>query len=123
MSRLKSAARWPFAVTRQHLGNIWAVLQTVSLGDLLPPWLRENIRDTWKWLKQQVPNVVGYRATPYEQMVASVALALVMVLASLGILTWLALVMIVPFLVGAARLNPVVDRAWPLADTNGGEPV
>jgi len=70
-----------------------------------------------------VPRALGYRATPYEQMTASVVLAVMLVIVSIGFLTWVAPIFIFPFLFGAARLIPPVDRAWPLTASRGDRPV
>lgn len=120
---LRSAVRWPFAVTRQWFANIGAVLRKASPEDVIPPWLWEQFWGTVTWLGAQFPAAAGYKATPYDQMVGSVALAVFMIVVSIGVLTPLSAVMVIPFFIGAARLHPVVDRVWPLASTNGGNPV
>jgi flagellar biosynthesis protein FlhB len=52
-------------------------------------------------------------------MTASIVLAVAMILVSIGTLTWFAPIMIFPFILGAARLHPTIDRLWPLADEKG----
>jgi len=70
-------------------------------------------------MRMQFPRAAGYNSTPYEQMTASIVLAVAMVLVSIGTLTWVAPIMIFPFFVGFARLHPWVDRAWPISNTTG----
>ena len=122
-ARLWAAFLWPYRTVRATLGNLREVLGAATPEDLIPPWIYAYITSTFAWFRMQVPRVAGYRATPYEQMTASVVIGVAMVVVSVGLLTWLAPIMIIPFGIGAARLIPVVDRAWPLANTRGDSPV
>jgi len=87
------------------------VLAQATPEDLIPPWIW-GATDEYVGVGQiQFPRALGYRATPYEQMTASVVLAVMLVIVSIGFLTWVAPIFIFPFLFGAARLIPPVDRA------------
>jgi len=110
---------YPFRVARETLSNLTDVLAQATPEDLIPPWIWEQLTSTWAWVKIQFPRALGYRATPYEQMTASVVLAVMLVIVSIGFLTWVAPIFIFPFLFGAARLIPPVDRAWPLTASLG----
>jgi len=114
---------YPFRVARETLSNLTDVLAQATPEDLIPPWIWEQLTSTWAWVKIQFPRALGYRATPYEQMTASVVLAVMLVIVSIGFLTWVAPIFIFPFLFGAARLIPPVDRAWPLTASRGDRPV
>lgn len=114
---------WPIRVTVETLSNLRAVLTRATPEDLIPPWIWEQLTSTWAWLKIQFPRVVGYKATPYEQMTASIVIAVMLVIVSIGFLTWVAPIFLLPFLFGAARLIPPVDRAWPLTNSRGDRPV
>jgi hypothetical protein len=114
----KAVVAWPFRVTKQWLSNVRAAVSEASPDDFVPPWVWETV----EWLKMQLPRAAG-TGTPYEQMSASVVLAIAMIVVSIGALTPLSAIMVIPLLIGAARLHPVVDRAWPLSTTEGKQPV
>jgi len=114
---------YPFRVVRETLANVWQVVGRATPEDLIPPWIWERVTGTIAWVVEQLPRTAGYRATPYEQMTASVVVAVMLVIVSIGFLTWVAPVFIIPFLIGAARLIPPVDRAWPLTNSRGDRPV
>jgi len=115
---------YPFRVARETFSNLTDVLAQATPEDLIPPWIWGQLTSTWAWVKIQFPRALGYRATtPYEQMTASVVLAVMLVIVSIGFLTWVAPIFIFPFLFGAARLIPPVDRAWPLTASRGDRPV
>lgn len=119
MGRIRSGLQYLYTTTRQWLSNIWDVLTAATPEDVIPPWIWEWFWSTWNWMRMQFPRAAGYNATPYEQMTASIVLAVAMILVSIGTLTWVAPIMIFPFLIGLARLHPWVDRAWVLSDTTG----
>jgi len=118
------ARRLPFRVARETLSNLTDVLaQATPPEDLIRRGSGEQLTSTWAWVKIQFP-VLGYRATPYEQMTASVVLSRSCWSSSRSaFLTWVAPIFIFPFLFGAARLIPPVDRAWPLTASRGDRPV
>jgi hypothetical protein len=119
MGRLTNTVTYPFRSTWQFLGNIREVLGVATPEDIIPPWIWEWFWSTYNWMAMQFPRAAGWNSTPYEQMTASVVLAVAMVVVSIGTLTWVAPIMIFPFMAGAARLHPTVDRLWPLADERG----
>jgi flagellar biosynthesis protein FlhB len=119
VGRLRNGLAYLSTSTRQWLSNIWAVLAAASPEDVIPPWLWTRFWNTFNWIKLQFPRAAGWRSTPYEQMTASIVLAVAMILVSIGTLTWFAPIMIFPFILGAARLHPTIDRLWPLADEKG----
>ena len=116
---LRKIIQWPIDATKQFFSNIWEVLLVASPEHVIPPWVWEQFWGTYNWLRMQFPRAAGYQSTPYEQMAASVVLAIAMVFVSIGTLTWVAPIMIFPFNIGFARLHPWVDNAWPLSDTTG----
>jgi len=87
---------YPFRVARETLSNLTDVLAQATPEDLIPPWIWEQLTSTWAWVKIQFPRALGYRATPYEQMTASVVLAVMLVIVSIGFLTWVAPIFIFP---------------------------
>lgn len=109
MSRLTRALRWPFSQAAGFVRNARSAIRRTGPDDVLPPW----IVSTLAWMRQQIPRTLGY-GSAYEQMTGSIVLAIAMIVASFGILTWLAAFMLIPFFVGVARLLPVVDDNWPL---------
>ena len=119
MGRLRDGLAYLYTSTTQWLGNIWTVATAATPEDVIPPWIWDWFWSTFNWIRMQFPRAAGYNATPYEQMAASVVLAVAMVLVSIGTLTWVAPIMIFPFIVGATRLHPTVDRLWPLAEARG----
>ena len=123
LATLWAAFVWPFRTLRATLGNLREVLGAATPEDLIPPWIYAYVTSTLAWFRMQIPRVAGYRSTPYEQMTASVVIAVAMVVVSVGVLTWLAPIMLIPFGIGVARLVPAVDRVWPLANTRGESPV
>ena len=123
LATLWAVVLWPVRMFRATLVNVREVLSAATPADVIPPWIYEYITSTLAWFRMQVPRVVGYRSTPYEQMTASVVIAVAMVVVSVGVLTWLAPIMLIPFGIGVARLVPAADRVWPLANTRGESPV
>jgi len=122
----KATLRWPVTVTRAWLSNIGAVLREASPRDVIPPWVWERVWTTLGWVREQFPKAAGYRSTPYEQMTGALAIAGLLVLTSplsAGAKLLLLPIPVLLVIIGAARLHPVADRLWPLASTNGGEPV
>lgn len=111
---------WPIRSTRQFLANIRSATGGFKLEDFFPPWVWQRFWSTLNWIKAQLPRAAGYRSTPTEQMTASVVLAVTMILVSIGALTPLSAIMIIPFVIGFARLHPTVDRVWPLSKSNSG---
>jgi len=102
---------YPFRVARETLSNLTDVLAQATPEDLIPPW-DLGATDEYVGVGQDpVPTCARLPATPYEQMTASVVLAVMLVIVSIGFLTWVAPIFIFPFLFGAARLIPPVDRA------------
>lgn len=120
---LWSILTYPFRVTRETLSNLRSVVGRATPEDLIPPWVWERVTSTIAWVLEQLPRAAGYEATPYEQMTASIVVAVMLVVVSIGFLTWVAPIFIIPFLIGAARLIPPVDRAWPLTNSRGDRPV
>lgn len=114
---------WPFVTACKTLSNVRAVSKEASPKDVIPPWVYDYLVSTLRWFRLQFPRMLGYRATPYEQMAASIVVAVALVVVSIGTLTYVAPVMLLPFMIGATRLVPPVDKAWPLASTNGETPV
>lgn len=110
MSSVTRILTWPVRQTIGFFVNVYRAIAGLSLDDLLPPW----VRGTLAWLRAQVPRALGF-GTPQQQITASLVIAVAMILASLGILTVAALVMIVPLLVGVARFVPAVEARWPLS--------
>lgn len=96
--------RWFSRQARGTARNARAVGGKLRPKNVLPP----AALSTGRWLKDQGGLALG-RGTPTEQMTASVTLAIVMIISSLGALTPLAAVMILPFTIGALRLVPFVD--------------
>lgn len=123
LATLWSILTYPFRVAIETLSNLRQVLGRATPEDLIPPWIWRQLTSTWAWVKRQFPRALGYRATPYEQMTASIVLAVMLVVVSIGFLTWVAPIFLLPFLFGAARLIPPVDRAWPFTDSRGDRPV
>lgn len=106
---IASIVRWPFGQARAFLGNLSDIVTGTRAGDVLPPWIVE----TAAWFKAQIPRAAGY-GTPAEQITGSVTLAVAMVISSLGLLTPLALVMLIPVTIGFWRLVPAINNLWPL---------
>lgn len=86
--------------------NASGVLTRSSLDDL-PPWISGTIR----WVGAQLPRAAG-AGTPREQIVASIVLAFAMIVASFGVLTWIAPIFAIPLAIGLLRLVPVANDKW-----------
>jgi len=104
-----SVVRGPFRQARGFFGNLADIATGTRASDILPPWIIETIA----WFKAQIPLAAGY-GSPAEQITGSVTLAIAMVISSLGLLTPLALVMLIPITIGFWRLVPAVNDRWPL---------
>lgn len=98
--------RWARGQVRGFAANVRAVPGAADLSDL-PPIIRGTVR----WLLQQVPRALG-AGSPSDQIVASIVLAVLMIVSSFGVLTPLAVVFIIPFTVGVVRLVPAVNSGW-----------
>lgn len=101
---------WPVEQVRSFLGNLAGLFSGTESEDLLPPW----ILSTLAWIRTQFGKAAGY-GSPQEQIVSSLVLGVAMIVSSLGVLTPLAVVMLVPMMIGVWRLYPAVDDRWPLS--------
>jgi len=52
-------------------------------------------------------------------MTASIVIGVAMIVVSIGVLTPLSAIMLIPLAIGFARLHPAVERLWPLTNTGG----
>ncbi len=97
---------------RGTAANTRDLVTGVSLGNLLPP----SILSTLAFIRDAVPRSVGFADTAARQATGVVVVAITMVVASLTVLTWLAVAFAVLFgPLALLRLIPAVDDRWPLS--------
>lgn len=103
------ALTWPLDQARGFTRNVLGSVRRTELGDVLPPSMTSTIR----WGRGQFWAMLGYRSA-YDQILASVVIGVSIAVLSLGLLTPYALIMLIPLLVGLARMIPAVNAVWPL---------
>lgn len=93
------------------LSNIRQVFSGATLQGLLPP----SIYSSLIWAVNTLPRGLGFTSSRIQHITGVFALTIVMIIASLTILTYVALAFfVVAFPIALLRLIPAVDRRWPL---------
>ena len=99
----------PIAQLRGTLANAWATVTGASLADVLPP----SIYSTIIWTRDTVPRGLGW-ADRRAHITGVIALTAVMIIASLSLLTTVAIAyFVVAFPIALLRLVPAVEQRWP----------
>lgn len=95
--------------------NLWDVVTTTRLGDVLPP----SIVGLILFIRDSVPRSLGFTDSLMRHVTGVVVLVVFMVLASLGVLTIVALFYGVIFgSLALLRLFPAVNSRWPLSESD-----
>lgn len=101
------AALWIYRQASATVSNTVSFFRNLNPYNLLPP----SFRDLLNWLGSQIPKALG-KGTPRQQVTASVTIAIVMVVASIGFLTPAALLLLIPFSIGFLRMVPAINDQW-----------
>ncbi|MEF8856881.1 MAG: hypothetical protein V5A16_05605 [Haloplanus sp.] len=97
-----------------YFRNLWKGSGDASLRELLPPALV----DVLLWTRDTVPRGLGF-ADRTGHLIGTFALALVMVIASLTLLTWLAIAYLIVMLpIALLRFFDAVDSRWPVDESS-----
>lgn len=104
--------RWPARQIRGFVGNVieFGSNLLTKPEKVVPP----SVWSTWVWLKAQVPRAFG-GGTPFQQITASVVLAVVAFLSGFitAGATWVLIgVFTITFVLGLLRLWPFIDKGW-----------
>jgi len=110
-STLLAVFLWPFRQLRGFLANVRAGVGSVQWSDVVAPWFIARYRELKAFYGRQVAWVLG-DGSPTEMIVASVVLAVSLVVASATLLTYLAVVFVVPLSIGLLRYWPWVNGVW-----------
>lgn len=119
MGAIKNAAStvtWPvrfiWGQILGWIGSVAGIIRGIAPIDLLPP----SVLSTIRFIGDKLPQGLGFTNGPKDHIVGSVVFSVFLVVASLSVLTYVAVVFLVvtlPF--GLLRLWPVINRYWPLS--------
>lgn len=101
---------WPVRQLRGWLANLWAAITGARLSDVLPPsWL-----STLAFIRDSLPRSLGFTNSLTSQLTGVIVFAVVLVVASFTLLTYVAIVYALVFgTVALLRAIPAVNRRWP----------
>lgn len=93
------------------LRNAWGLISNPDLGQLLPPFIVGLLI----WMRDTIPRGLGF-AERSAHITGVFALAIVMVVSSVGLLTYVAVVyLFIALPIALLRLVPAVERRWPFS--------
>lgn len=97
---------------RGTVDNVRRLVSGTTLRDLLPP----SIVSTLLFIRDSIPRALGFTDGPQAHLTGIIVFSVFLIIASLSLLTWVALLFaIVALPVAGLRLIPAVDDLWPLA--------
>lgn len=92
------------------LKNLWKGVLDTRLRELMPP----AVVDVLLWTRDTVPRGLGF-ADRESHLTGTFALAIVLIIASLSVLTWLAVgYLLVMLPIAVARFSDPIDKRWPV---------
>lgn len=108
-------ALWPFRQVYGWFGNVWLVLSTVSIRDLLPSWLISTLI----FVRDSLPRSLGFTSSLPRHITGVFVFTVAMVVSSLGILTYVAIPYALFFgTLALFRLWPAVNQRWPVDESS-----
>lgn len=108
-------ALWPFRQIRGWFGNVWLVLTTVSLRDLLPDWIISWLIFT----RDSLPRSLGFTSSLPGHLTGVVVFTAALVISSAGFLTYVAIPYALFFgTIALLRLWPAVNQRWPFDESS-----
>lgn len=102
---------WPARQVAAVPGRLWSQLTEISWDGYFVFVFIRPIVNFIKLNRLMVFWTLGV-GSPTQQMAGSIYLAVQLIVASLAALTYLAVIFIIPFTIGALRLLPFVDGLW-----------
>jgi hypothetical protein len=105
---------WIAEQTRGTARNVWSTLTGLELGQVFPPF----VVDILLFTRDTVPRGLGF-ASRAGHIGGVISLTLVLIIASLATLTYVAVAyFVIAFPIALLRLIPAVDKRWPLSADN-----